>query len=204
MASRPTASIVLAESLRIDLATQSKTVILCLFPVLPSSFVHGRTGPEAMHTTWIAGNADAEELSLWFGCAVAGFAVLSGGGGMCLSLMQMSCAENERHHRRRCVLHRGRGAGRLRSDRAGGAVAGNGADRPRAKRPAPENEASARLLRSRFAQHSTNPDFSDATWQGYPTGHAGRKRIRSNFLEYRIWSEPPGGVLGTCSPPAVA
>jgi hypothetical protein len=30
---------------------------------------------------------------VWFGYAVALFAIFSGGGGMCLSLMQMSCAE---------------------------------------------------------------------------------------------------------------
>lgn len=34
-----------------------------------------------------------KNLSLWFGYATALFAVLSGGGGMCLSLLSMSCAE---------------------------------------------------------------------------------------------------------------
>lgn len=34
-----------------------------------------------------------KNVALWFGYAVSGFAILSGGGGMCLSLLHMSCAE---------------------------------------------------------------------------------------------------------------
>jgi hypothetical protein len=34
-----------------------------------------------------------KNLSLWVCGGLAVFAVLSGGGGMCLSLLQMSCAE---------------------------------------------------------------------------------------------------------------
>lgn len=34
-----------------------------------------------------------KNLPLWGAAALAGFSVLSGGGGMCLSLLNMSCAE---------------------------------------------------------------------------------------------------------------